>query len=81
MVNLFNCASATVYQYSNIYIFFQINVSYPANGTQTLIEVEDEIKLRNFYDKRMSQEVSAECLGDEWKVNSYVFKILKLTIQ
>jgi len=51
----------------------KINVSYPANGTQTLIEVEDEIKLRNFYDKRMSQEVSAECLGDEWK--GYVVRI------
>merc|ERR1712223_1669935 len=37
------------------------------------IEVEDEIKLRNFYDKRMSQEVSAECLGDEWK--GYVVRI------
>merc|ERR1712223_602327 len=37
------------------------------------IEVEDEIKLRNFYDKRMSQEVSAECLGDEWK--GYVMRI------
>ena len=23
---------------------------------------------RNFYDKRMAQEVGAECLGDEWKV-------------
>merc|ERR1712033_25064 len=36
-------------------------------------EIEDEIKLRNFYDKRMSQEVSAECLGDEWK--GYVVRI------
>lgn len=23
---------------------------------------------RNFYEKRMAQEVNAECLGDEWKV-------------
>merc|ERR1712033_131753 len=36
-------------------------------------EIEDEIKLRNFYDKRMSQEVSAECLGDEWK--GYIVRI------
>jgi hypothetical protein len=26
---------------------------------------------RNFYDKRMAQEVGAECLGDEWKVSVY----------
>jgi hypothetical protein len=35
-----------------------------------LIEVDDEKKLRTFYEKRMAQEVSAECLGDEWKVSS-----------
>ena len=24
---------------------------------------------RNFYDKRIAAEVSAECLGEEWKVS------------
>jgi len=45
-----------------------LNISFPATGCQKLIEVDDEKKLRAFYEKRMSQEVSAECLGDEWKV-------------
>merc|ERR1712114_148581 len=31
------------------------------------IEIEDERKMRPFYDRRMAQEVSAEPLGDEWK--------------
>jgi len=29
--------------------------------------------LRTFYEKRISQEVSAECLADEWK--GYVVRI------
>merc|ERR1712168_822102 len=51
----------------------KLNVSFPANGTQKLIEMEDEIKLRFFYGKRMAQEVSAECLGEQWK--GYVVRI------
>jgi small subunit ribosomal protein S6e len=45
----------------------KLNVSYPANGSQKLIEIEDDRKLRVFMDKRMGNEVSAESLGDEWK--------------
>lgn len=45
----------------------KLNVSYPANGSQKLIEVEDERKLRVFMDKRMGNEVAADTLGDEWK--------------
>merc|ERR1712141_282724 len=37
------------------------------------IEVHDEHKLRNFYEKRMATEVAADCLGDEWK--GYVVRI------
>jgi len=51
----------------------KLNIAYPANGSQKLIEVEDELKLRNFYEKRMAQEVSAECLGEEWK--GYIVRI------
>jgi len=51
----------------------KLNISYPANGSQKLIEVEDDRKLRVFMDKRMGNEVSADSLGDEWK--GYVFKI------
>jgi len=51
----------------------KLNVSFPANGTQKLIEIDDEIKLRFFNGKRMAQEVSAECLGELWK--GYVVRI------
>jgi small subunit ribosomal protein S6e len=33
-----------------------------------LFEIDDEKKLRPFFDKRMSAEVAADSLGDEWKV-------------
>ncbi|KAJ8304423.1 hypothetical protein KUTeg_018006 [Tegillarca granosa] len=42
-------------------------------GCQKLIEVDDEKKLRPFFDKRIATEVSAESLGDEWK--GYVLRI------
>jgi small subunit ribosomal protein S6e len=51
----------------------KLNISYPANGSQKLIEVEDERKLRVFMDKRMGNEVPAESLGDEWK--GYILRI------
>merc|ERR1711941_68765 len=51
----------------------KLNIAYPATGCQKLIEVDDERKLRPFYDKRMSHEVSAEHLGDEWK--GYIVRI------
>jgi len=51
----------------------KLNISFPATGCQKLIEVDDEKKLRTFYEKRMAQEVSAECLGDEWK--GYIVRI------
>ncbi|ESN96551.1 hypothetical protein HELRODRAFT_107583 [Helobdella robusta] len=51
----------------------KLNISCPATGCQKLIEVDDERKLRAFYDKRLTAEVNAECLGDEWK--GYVVRI------
>jgi ribosomal protein S6E (S10) len=36
----------------------KLNVSYPANGSQKIIEVDDERKLRPFMEKRMGTEVS-----------------------
>ncbi|KAI0161518.1 ribosomal protein S6e [Xylariaceae sp. FL1272] len=51
----------------------KLNISYPANGTQKLIEIEDERKLRDFMEKRMGQEVAGDNLGDEFK--GYIFKI------
>lgn len=53
-----------------LFIFFycQLNISFPATGCQKLIEVDDERKLRTFYEKRMATEVAADSLGEEWKV-------------
>lgn len=48
-------------------------VSHPPTGTCKSIEIDDEKKLRAFYDKRISQEVAGDSLGDEFK--GYVFKI------
>ena len=33
----------------------KLNVSYPATGCQKVFEVDDEQKLKHFYDKRMAQ--------------------------
>lgn len=51
----------------------KINIAYPATGSQKLIEIEDEKKLRIFYEKRMAQEVEADALGEEWK--GYILRI------
>lgn len=51
----------------------KLNISYPANGTQKLIEIEDERRLRVFMDRRMGHEVSGDSVGPEFK--GYVFKI------
>ncbi|KXJ25976.1 40S ribosomal protein S6 [Exaiptasia diaphana] len=51
----------------------KLNISYPNTGCQKLIEIEDERKVRSFYEKRMAMEVAGDCLGDEWK--GYVFRI------
>ncbi|KAK2114958.1 40S ribosomal protein S6 [Saguinus oedipus] len=51
----------------------KLNISFPATGCQKLIEVDDERKLRTFYEKRMATEVAADALGKEWK--GYVVRI------
>lgn len=51
----------------------KLNISYPATGCQKLVEIEDERKLRPFFDKRMGAEVVGDSIGDEWK--GYIFKI------
>jgi small subunit ribosomal protein S6e len=51
----------------------KINIANPSMGTQKIIEVDDENILRNFYDKRMAQEVDGGVLGTAYK--GYVFRI------
>lgn len=56
----------------------KLNIAFPANGSQKLLEVEDDRKLRAFMEKKMGVEVSADSLGDEWKgyVREYIFDTL-----
>ncbi|KAI9901721.1 hypothetical protein N3K66_003538 [Trichothecium roseum] len=51
----------------------KLNISYPANGTQKLIEIEDERKTQVFAEKRMGVEVPGEAISEEF--TGYLFKI------
>eukprot|EP01122_Echinamoeba_exundans_P017876 TRINITY_DN9823_c1_g1_i1.p1 TRINITY_DN9823_c1_g1~~TRINITY_DN9823_c1_g1_i1.p1 ORF type:complete len:281 (+),score=114.03 TRINITY_DN9823_c1_g1_i1:132-974(+) len=51
----------------------RLNIANPSTGAQKLIDIEDEKRVRVFYDKRISQEVAGDTIGDEYK--GYVFKI------
>jgi small subunit ribosomal protein S6e len=51
----------------------KLNIAYPPFKAQKTIEIDDERKLRAFYDKRISDEVVGDVLGDEFK--GYVFRI------
>merc|ERR1712216_505777 len=51
----------------------KLNIANPSTGAQKVIEVDDERKLRNFYDQRISNEVDGDVLGEEFK--GYIFRI------
>ena len=51
----------------------KLNIAYPATGCQKFIVLDDEKRLRSLYDKRISQEVVGDDLGDEFA--GYVFRI------
>ena len=38
----------------------KLNIAYPANGSQKLVEIDDERKLRPFMEKRMGTEVGRQ---------------------
>jgi len=52
----------------------KLNIANPATGCQKMVEVDDEKRLRAFYDKRLAQEVDGDAVGDEFK--GYVLKIM-----
>jgi small subunit ribosomal protein S6e len=49
-------------------------IAYPATGCNKIIEIDDDNKLRTFYDRHLSEEVAGDSLGEEFK--GYVFKIV-----
>merc|ERR1719420_1173557 len=51
----------------------KLNISNPSTGQQKCIEIDDDVKLLPFFEKRMAAEVSGDSLGDEFK--GYVFRI------
>ncbi|KAK2461127.1 hypothetical protein APHAL10511_006654 [Amanita phalloides] len=51
----------------------KFNIANPATGCQKLIDIDDEKRYRAFMEKRISQEVPGDSLGDEWK--GYIFRI------
>jgi len=51
----------------------KLNIANPSTGAQKLVDIEDERRTRIFMEKRMSQEVPGDSIGDEWK--GYVFRI------
>jgi len=51
----------------------KINLAYPQYGSQKLIDLDDERKVRLFHDHRIAEEIPGDSLGDEFK--GYVFKI------
>lgn len=61
---------------NNIILFCikpQINIAVPTTGLQKIVEIEDEVKLQNLYEKRMAQEVDGSTLGEEFA--GYIFRI------
>jgi small subunit ribosomal protein S6e len=52
----------------------KLNLANPTTGAQKLVEIDDEKRLRAFYDKRLAQEVEGEHIGDDYK--GYIFKIM-----
>lgn len=51
----------------------KLNISYPATGAQKTFDIDDERKVRIFYDKRISTIVPGDTVMDEFK--GYLFKI------
>lgn len=51
----------------------KLNFSFPQTGAQKLVEIDDEHKVRIFYEKRMGAEVAIDSISDEWK--GYIVRI------
>eukprot|EP01126_Amoeba_proteus_P008166 TRINITY_DN12_c0_g2_i1.p1 TRINITY_DN12_c0_g2~~TRINITY_DN12_c0_g2_i1.p1 ORF type:complete len:163 (+),score=14.21 TRINITY_DN12_c0_g2_i1:170-658(+) len=51
----------------------KLNIAYPPFRSQKIVDIDDEKKIRLFYDKRISEEVAVDSLGPEFA--GYVVKI------
>jgi small subunit ribosomal protein S6e len=51
----------------------KFNISYPTTGQQKTIEIDEEKKVRVFYDRKMGDEIEGHHIGDDY--TGYVFKI------
>merc|ERR1711957_271886 len=51
----------------------KLNIACPETGAQKSIDIDDDKKLLPFFDKRVSQEVMGDSLGDEF--TGYRFRI------
>merc|ERR1712159_698695 len=49
-----------------ILVSMKLNISCPETGSQKSIDIDDDKKLLPFFDKRISQEVSLDSMGDEF---------------
>ena len=51
----------------------KVNIAVPSTGLQKVIEIDDEKRLQNLYERRMAQEIDGSILGDEF--NGYILRI------
>jgi len=51
----------------------KINIAVPSTGLQKVIEIDDEKRLQNLYERRMAQEIDGAVIGEEF--TGYIFRI------
>merc|ERR1719262_65050 len=51
----------------------KLNIACPESGCQKCLDIDDDRILRNFYDKRISQEINGDILGADFE--GYRFRI------
>lgn len=45
----------------------KINIAVPSTGLQKVIEIDDERRLQNLFDRRMAQEIDGSVIGEEFE--------------